>query len=97
MTRLTSSLFRHDVTEATRELIKDSTSDIKNLSQYQTSDPSKAVSLPSMDLELYLSYVCFAFSGNGSWSNRSFPRIFKRSWETFKECNVFLLASRENM
>lgn len=55
MTRLTSSLFRHDVTEATRELIKDSTSDIKNLSQYQTSDPSKAVSLPSMDLELYLS------------------------------------------
>ncbi|KAI8394223.1 t-SNARE [Radiomyces spectabilis] len=32
----------HDVTEATRELIKDSTSDIKNLAQYQSLDSRKA-------------------------------------------------------
>ncbi|KAI7866368.1 t-SNARE [Spinellus fusiger] len=32
----------HDVTEATRELIKDSTNDIKNLSQYPTQEGRKA-------------------------------------------------------
>ncbi|KAI9277213.1 t-SNARE [Phascolomyces articulosus] len=32
----------HDVTESTRELIKDSTNDIKSLSQYQTTDPRKS-------------------------------------------------------
>ncbi|CAO3653386.1 unnamed protein product [Cunninghamella echinulata] len=32
----------HDVTEATRELIKDSTNDIKSLSQYQTTDSRKS-------------------------------------------------------
>ncbi|KAI8327900.1 t-SNARE [Choanephora cucurbitarum] len=31
----------HDVTEGTRDLIKDTTADIKMLSQYQTSDPKK--------------------------------------------------------
>ncbi|KAI8372095.1 t-SNARE [Blakeslea trispora] len=31
----------HDVTEGTRELIKDTTADIKMLSQYQTPDPKK--------------------------------------------------------
>jgi syntaxin 7 len=31
----------HDVTEGTRDLIKDTTADIKTLSQYQTSDPKK--------------------------------------------------------
>lgn len=35
--------FRHDVTEGTRDLIKDATSDIKQLSQYQTTDPKKTV------------------------------------------------------
>ncbi|KAI8144845.1 t-SNARE [Fennellomyces sp. T-0311] len=32
----------HDVTESTRELIKDSTNDIKSLAQYQTTDPRKS-------------------------------------------------------
>ncbi|ORY94758.1 t-SNARE [Syncephalastrum racemosum] len=32
----------HDVTEATRELIKDSTADIKSLAQYQSTDSKKA-------------------------------------------------------
>lgn len=32
-------MIRHDVTEGTRELIKDTTTDIKTLSQYQSSDP----------------------------------------------------------
>ncbi|KAI9498304.1 t-SNARE [Zychaea mexicana] len=32
----------HDVTESTRELIKDSTNDIKSLAQFQTSDPRKS-------------------------------------------------------
>ena len=31
----------HDVTEGTRDLIKDTTSNIKSLAQYQTSDPKK--------------------------------------------------------
>ncbi|KAI7854780.1 t-SNARE [Circinella umbellata] len=31
----------HDVTESTRELIKDSTNDIKSLAQYQTTNPTK--------------------------------------------------------
>lgn len=35
---------RHDVTEGTRDLIKDTTSNIKSLAQYQTSDPKKTVS-----------------------------------------------------
>jgi hypothetical protein len=34
---------RHDVTEGTRDLIKDTTSNIKSLAQYQTSDPKKTV------------------------------------------------------
>ncbi|KAI7886560.1 t-SNARE [Lichtheimia hyalospora FSU 10163] len=32
----------HEVTESTRELIKDSTHDLKNLAQFQTVDPKKA-------------------------------------------------------
>ncbi|CDH50338.1 hypothetical protein RO3G_03490 [Lichtheimia corymbifera JMRC:FSU:9682] len=32
----------HEVTESTRELIKDSTNDLKNLAQFQTIDPKKA-------------------------------------------------------
>ncbi|KAI8987129.1 t-SNARE [Pilobolus umbonatus] len=31
----------HDITESTRELIKDTTNDIKTLSQYETTDPKK--------------------------------------------------------
>ncbi|KAI8890376.1 t-SNARE [Backusella circina FSU 941] len=31
----------HDVTEGTRDLIKDTTADIKSLSQYETTDPKK--------------------------------------------------------
>lgn len=43
--RLSSSLVSHshEVTESTRELIKDSTNDLKNLAQFQTIDPKKAV------------------------------------------------------
>lgn len=37
-------MYRHDVTEGTRELIKDTTADIKGLSQYPTTDPKKTVS-----------------------------------------------------
>lgn len=44
---------RHDVTEGTRELIKDTTADIKVLSQSQTTDPKKTVSLFIYVLHLY--------------------------------------------
>jgi hypothetical protein len=37
--------FRHDVTNATRDLIKDSTQDLKSLSMYQPLDSKKSVRL----------------------------------------------------
>lgn len=39
------SISRHDVTNATRELIKDSTQDLKSLSLHQSLDSKKSVSV----------------------------------------------------
>lgn len=43
--RLKSPISRHDVTNATRELIKDSTQDLKSLSLHQSLDSKKSVSV----------------------------------------------------
>ena len=97
---LSSSLVSHshEVTESTRELIKDSTHDLKNLAQFQTVDPKKAVSVVLYSsCMVSLTRLVLRFSANVNWNNKSFPRISKKYSASSKKYNDSLPVNNVNM
>lgn len=82
---------RHDVTNATRDLIKDSTQDLKLLASYQPLDSKKSVNKSGSLLPCTLTKDLFSVKDD--WSSKNSPKTSKGSWLPFKRCRGIRLVS----